>query len=230
MFLTTPFRMRPSASASAASLRLTSATSSRIAFRERTMFPRLRSRPTTRNSQLAPLQDVEVLQRPRVGNRTGKEGTDPDVDREASLDPLEDAPLDGGAGLERLLDGVPRLVPPCALVREDDVAALALGLLENRLDLVAGVRELVRGDARELVAGDHPLRFESDVDEDLVVRDLDDPPPDELALLERAFALGQQPRELAAFRELIGLRPGILLGVVGRHQQSAPSASRFRTD
>ena len=93
--------------------------------------------------ELAPLEDVEVLERTRVGDRAGQERADADVDGEAALHAVDHAALDGLVLREGLLDDVPRASAAGLLVREDDVAVRSLRALEDRFDLLSGMRKLV---------------------------------------------------------------------------------------
>ena len=167
-----PFRTRPSASADGGFLLLDlgDLVEDRLA-REDDVAALLVERDDA-ELELAALEDVEVLERPRVGDRAGQERADADVDGEAALHALEDAALDGLVLRERLLDDVPRASAAGLLVREDDVAVRALRALEDRFDLLSGVRKLVGGNVVELGARDHPFALVADVDEDLVVRHL----------------------------------------------------------
>ena len=146
--------------------------------------------------EIAALQDVEVLERARVRDRAGQERPHADVDGESALHAVDHAALDGFVRGEGRLDDVPRAPAARLLVRQHDVAVRALRALEDRFDLLARVRQLVGGNVVELGARDDPFALVADVHEDLVVRHLKHAALDELALLQRAFALGEEAGEL----------------------------------
>ena len=115
---------------------------------------------------------------------TREAGRKPD---QAALDDLDDLALDGLAGVELLLDGVPGALVLGTLLGEDQTTLLVLLLENESLDLVAhgndigGVDVLANG---ELAGGDDALGLVADVKQDLVALDLHDGAGDEAALVK----------------------------------------------
>ena len=216
-FLTTPLRTRPSARASDGFLLLDLGDLVEDGLARQHDVAALLVERDDAELELAPLEDVEVLERARVGDRARQERPHADVDGQPALHALEDAALDGRVRRERLLDEVPRLAAAGLLVGKHDVAVRALRALEHRLDLLSRVRKPVGGHVVELGAGNHPFRLVADVDEDLVGRHLKHAAPDELSLLERALALGEKACELSVLRALIGHLAAVVLRVPRRH-------------
>jgi len=79
---------------------------------------------------------VQVPDGPDVHLGAGQERRDPDVHRQAALDPLRDRPLDGLVVLELLPDDPPGLDPGGLVAREDQAVVLAPSFHED-LDLVS---------------------------------------------------------------------------------------------
>ena len=124
---------------------------------------------------------------PDVDQRGGQEAAHPEVDDQAALDDLDDAALDGLAGLGCGLDATPCLLEARTLLRHDEATVLVLLGEDEGVDLLAHLDLIVRVDRladRELVGGDDPLALVPDVDEDLVVVDAHDEPGDDVALFE----------------------------------------------
>ena len=87
--------------------------------------------------QFLAAQRVEIADRTHVDLRAGKEGADADVDRQTTLDALDDAADDDLALGVGLLDLVPNLHLLGFFAREDDVAVAIFGALEQHVDRVA---------------------------------------------------------------------------------------------
>jgi len=111
--------------------------------------------------------------------------------RQAPLDDLDDAALDGQALLVRLRDRVPYLDLVGLVLREDDEPLGVLFGLEVHLDLVADPGELAV--TVKLVDRDRALALVADVHEDLRGGHLDDAATDDLALLELAAGAFVEP-------------------------------------
>jgi hypothetical protein len=102
-----------------------------------------------------------------VDERSRKERLDADVDREASLDPLDDAAPDGRSGAVRLLDFVPDLHLLGLVLGEDHVAVLVLGAFQQDIHAVSRLHEHVAGEVGELGHRDDSFGFVADVDDHL---------------------------------------------------------------
>jgi len=104
--------------------------------------------------------------------RAGEERVDAhQVDDDAPLDLLDEGALHGLIALVREADLLPHPHEVRFLLREDDRAFVVLEMLEEDLDLIAGleVREVL-----ELLERDGALGLEADVEDDEVVADLQD--------------------------------------------------------
>src|SRR5258706_5064434 len=131
--------------------------------------------------QLLAAQRVEVSHGAHVDLRTGQEGADADVHREAAFDPLDDAAdhdLALGIGL---LDLVPDLHLLGFFAREDDVAFPIFRPLEQDVDDVARLHGDLTVLVEELVDLDDAFRFVTDVDDHFGRGDLENRPLDDLA-------------------------------------------------
>src|SRR6266480_2543556 len=133
----------------------------------------------------------EILDGPEVHLRAGEEGLHAHVHRQAPLDDLDDAALDGQALLVRLRDRVPYLDLVGLVLREDDEPLGVFFGLEVHLDLVADPGELAV--TVKLVDRDRALALVADVHEDLRGGHLDDAATDDLALLELAAGAFVEP-------------------------------------
>src|SRR5262249_30086599 len=133
------------------------------------------------HAQFLPAQRIEVADRTHVDLRSGEEGADADVHREATLDPLDDAADDDLALGIGLLDLVPDLHLLGFFARENDVAFAIFGALEEHVDDIAGLHGDLPGLVEELVDRDDAFRFVTDVDDHFRGRDLEDRALDDLA-------------------------------------------------
>jgi hypothetical protein len=143
---------------------------------------------------LAP-ESLEVLDGLHVHERARQERLDADVDREAALDAVDDAPADGRARAVGLLYLVPDLHLLGLVLGQDDVAVLVLGSLEKHVDRVALLDGDLAGEVGEFREGDDPLGLVADVDDHLGRGDRQNAAPDDLALLqvlEGVLVLGQE--------------------------------------
>ena len=118
------------------------------------------------HAELLPAQRVEVAHRAHVDLRAGQERADADVDREAALDPLDDAADDDLALGVGLLDLVPDLHLLGFFAREDDVAFAVFGALEQHVDGVARLHGDLAVLVEELVDRDDAFGLVADVDDD----------------------------------------------------------------
>ena len=129
----------------------------------------------------------EVLDATEVNEGGRQEAAQADVEDKAALDDLDDLALDGLAGVELLLDGVPGALVLGTLLGEDETALLVL-LLENQsLDLVVHGNDVSRVDILadgELAGRNDALGLVADVKQDLVALDLDDGAGDKIALIK----------------------------------------------
>src|SRR3954469_18947920 len=114
--------------------------------------------------QFLAAQRVEVADGADINLRTGQEGADADVHRQAALDPLDDAADDDLALRVGLLDFVPNLHLLGFFAREDDVAFAVFGALEEHVDDVAGLDRDFAVLVEELVDRNDPFRLVADVD------------------------------------------------------------------
>src|ERR1022692_2100737 len=143
------------------------------------------------NLDLMALQAVEVTHRPQIDLRTREEGASAqNVNRQASLDPIDDARLDRSLVVVRFLNLVPRMQTLRLLVREMDVAFFGVaGLAHDRNLIPALDRDVafVVGKFRDL---DHALGFVANVHDHVLRRDLKDRAGNDLFLVQRGFSLG----------------------------------------
>src|SRR6185436_540410 len=114
---------------------------------------------------------------------------DPDVHRQAALDPLDDAADDDLAFRIGLLDFVPDLHLLGFFAREDDVAFAVFGALEQDVDDVAGLNRDLAGLVQELVDRDDALGFVADVDNDFGGGDFENRSLDDFAFRDIAEAV-----------------------------------------
>src|SRR5581483_2180639 len=106
---------------------------------------------------------------------------DADVDRQAALDPFDDAADDDLALRVGLLDLVPDLHLLVFFAREDDVAFAVFGPLEQHVDDVAGLHGDFAVLVEELVDRNDPFALVPDVDDHLRRGDFENRPLDDLA-------------------------------------------------
>src|SRR5262245_9960447 len=143
---------------------------------------------------------VEVADRANVDLAAGQERLNaPDVDAEAAFYPIRHARDDVRALLVSLLDLLPRLHAHGVGARKLHVAFGVFELFDVDVDFIARVdRNLLA--VLELADRDDALRFETDVDDDVLVGDLDDAAFDDLALADlaavRLFVLGENLSEI----------------------------------
>src|SRR5882672_4638914 len=151
-----------------------------------------------RDAELEHAADVLLggLDAAQVHLRERAESTQaPDRDLVAALDHGRHLALDRNAGLRRHGQRLPRLGALAKLVREPDLVA---GRHDRRLDLVAdGNAELALA-VGQLGALDPGFALAADVDEDVLGRDLDHAPFDDLPDLEHGLGgfSGEQGREV----------------------------------
>src|SRR4030095_2895421 len=122
---------------------------------------------------------IEISNRTDVDLRTGQKRAHADVDRQAALDPLDDAADHDLAFRVGLLDFVPNLHLLGFFAREDDVAFPIFRTFEQDVDDVAGLDGYFAAFIEEFVDSDDAFRFVSDVHNhfggsDLQDRSLDD--------------------------------------------------------
>ena len=126
------------------------------------------------HAQLLPLQGVEVADGPHINLGSRQEGAHADVDRQSSLDALDDAADDHLAFLVGLLDLVPNFHLLRFFAREHHVALAILGALEQHVDDVVGLRGHLAVLVDELFDRDHAFGFEADVHDHFRGRHLHD--------------------------------------------------------
>jgi hypothetical protein len=153
----------------------------------------------------------EVLDRLDVDQRTGEEGAQTDVDRQAALDPIRDPALDDPAVLVGPLDLRPAPHAQRLRVGEKHVTFEVLRLLEQDVDLLADLDGQLAAAIGELLDGDQALRLVPHVDDHRVGRDANDASRHDLTLGEIAHALVVQLEELAVFVRV----PLLILVVLG---------------
>src|SRR5437868_3777504 len=203
MFLTTPLSTLPSARLPSVCFFFSAFSSSRSALRDSTMLPRFlftlitrmrsswprsasrfltgrtsicdpgRNARTPMSTARPPL--IRSMTRPMTTLRSAYA----DVDREAALDPLDDAADDDLALGIGLLDLVPNLHLLGFFAREDDVSFPVFRALEQHVDDVAGLHRHFAVLVEELVDLNDAFGLVSDVDDhfrrsDLEYRSLDD--------------------------------------------------------
>jgi hypothetical protein len=197
MFFTVPSRTWPFSSSVKSSDFIFSRSSSRTARREIELDDLEAQRLVEQIVQVVHLADRDLA--------AGKEGLDAvEVGHDAALDLAQEPPLDDGAGVRRLFHPVPDLDEVGALLRQHDEPVLVLHLLEEDLDLVAGLDALEAG---ELVGRDHPFGFEADIHQDLGGRDVEDAPAHDLALFQILEGLLIERLELVQplFARIVGI-------------------------
>ena len=122
-----------------------------------------------------------------AGRKPRREAAQTDVENQAALDDLDDLALDGLAGVELLLDGIPGALVLGALLGQDQTALLVLLLKDESLNLLAhgdhvgGVDVLANG---ELAGRDDALGLVADVKQNLVALDLHDGAGNQTTLVE----------------------------------------------
>src|ERR1022692_2982312 len=140
---------------------------------------------------LMALQAVEVTHRPQIDLRTREEGASAqNVNRQASLDPIDDARLDRSLVVVRFLNLVPRMQTLRLLVREMDVAFFGVAGLAHDCNLIPAFDRdvaFVVGKFRDL---DHALGFVANVHDHVLRRNLKDRAGNDLFLVQRGFSLG----------------------------------------
>jgi hypothetical protein len=154
--------------------------------------------------EVAALQALEVLHRLDVGERTGQEGADADVDGQAALDAIDDPALDDAAFLEAVLHVGPDAHARRLGVGEQDVAFEVLGLFEEHFHVIAHSDGQLPLFVVELGDGDQTFRLVADVDHHGVVGDRHDPALDDLAFGEVSHALVVQSDELLVGALVLG--------------------------
>ena len=93
---------------------------------------------------LLTLQGIEIADRTQIDLRTRQEGAGAEnVDRQASLDAIDDTSLDRGLLVEGFVDLVPGAQTLRLLVREVDVAFFGVAGLAHDGDLVAALHRHV---------------------------------------------------------------------------------------
>ena len=156
--------------------------------------------------KLFTLEGFEVLDRLDIDQGTGQERPQTNVDRQTTLDPIDDPARDDLTFLVRFFDLLPN---PHALgfgLRQKDVTFLVFGLLEKNLDLIADRNiDLTRG-VGELLDWDQTFGLVTDVDHHFTAGDLDYVSLNDLPLFEMTHALVVEGDKLFI----------IQLGVVGR--------------
>src|SRR2546428_302490 len=133
-----------------------------------------------------PLTD-QLLEVRAVGTRHlrgRQEAAQPeDVDDQATLVLLADLGVHHLAGRLLLLGLDPDRLGARTAQRQDDVAVLVFGLQDEDLDVVTGVKvgrsRLTRS---QLAAGDYPLGFRADIDQNFIGIDPNDDPIDDVAV------------------------------------------------
>ena len=123
----------------------------------------------------------DVAAPPDADLRCGKEDGDPDFEEEAALDLPADLAADDVPLVVGRDHALPAADPVRLPLREGDHAALVLDGLEEHLDLVP---LLDPGRIVELIDRDHALGLVADVDDDVRVHDVDDPPAEDAIHLE----------------------------------------------
>ena len=157
---------------------------------------------------------VEVAHGANLNLRAGQERLDADVDREAALDARDDHALDRSLGVGSLFELVPHLVTQRLLVA-DEIAAFLLLALDDDLDDVADVELGRAGVVDDLIQRNETLGLEADVDDDVLVRDLDDGAGDD-SLFGGQRLGGVLLGSLLAIKALerLGKVIGVVLGLV----------------
>jgi hypothetical protein len=110
-----------------------------------------------------------------------------EIDNDAALDLLDEGSASGLIRLVRNADLLPDAHEVGFLLGEHDGPFLVLEVLEKNFDFVAGLEV---GDVLEFLERDGALGFESDVEHDHVVANLEDLRPDDLALLDGGHRAG----------------------------------------
>ena len=122
-------------------------------------------------------QAIEVAHGTNIDLRSGQECTDADVDGQAAFDALNDASLDDGPFPVGTLDLIPDLHPFGFFPGQDDIAVGILGLFQKYIDGISCFDGDLAAIVRELLDGNNPFGFESDIDNDSAARDGDDSCP-----------------------------------------------------
>ncbi len=114
---------------------------------------------------------VEVADLVEIDLRLGQERLHADVDLKATLHAAGDPAFHDEVLLESFLDFVPDAAPVGLFLRELDIAALVLEVLDHDPDLVARLHDHLAGVVSELPAGHAALALVTDVDNDFVAVD-----------------------------------------------------------
>ena len=115
------------------------------------------------------LQAVEIADRAKVDLGAGQERARAEnVDRQAALDAVDDASLDGGLVVVGFLDLVPGVQALRLLVGEIDVALFGVALLAHDVDFVAGLDVDVAFVVLELGHRYDAFGLVADVDDDVL--------------------------------------------------------------
>ena len=142
---------------------------------------------------------LQVANRPEVHLGARQERLHADVHGQAALHPGQHRALDGLVRLVGGADLVPDLEPVRLLLGEHDPAVLALGVLDQDVDLVAGLDEQRAVLVHELPGVDQSFGLEAHVHLDVVVVHRGDEALDDFAFLDRArLALEQLGEALAS--------------------------------
>ena len=113
----------------------------------------------------------EVLGGDDINLGRGQEGLDADVDEQAALDDRLDLAADRAAFVADGQDPLPVLLEFGFLLGQDHHAFAVLELLNQHVDLVAGLHDL---DVVKFAPGDDALALVADIDEDLLGTNFDD--------------------------------------------------------
>src|SRR5438067_11870707 len=170
------------------------------------------------HAQFLSAQRVEVSHRTDVDLRPGQEGADADVDRQAALDPLDDAADDDLALGIGLLDLVPNLHLLGFFAREDDVSFPVFRALEQHVDDVAGLHRHFAVLVEELVDLSDAFGLVYDVADRFRRSDLENRSLDDLAFRDVPEAVivgGEQSLEgILVDLLIIAARPGFVRAAV----------------
>ncbi len=183
MFLTTPFRTWSFWSSFISFSRLPARSVSRITRRETTMLRRRLLSLMILNSYFWPSSSSMLGTRRSAICEPGQERVDAhQVDHHAALDLLDQGAFDRLVGLVRHADPLPHAHEVGLLLRQDDRAFLVFEVLEQDLDLVAGLEVRV---VLELLERDGAFGLEADVEHHEVVADLEHRGLHDLPFLDR---------------------------------------------
>src|SRR6185312_8758828 len=115
---------------------------------------------------------VQIANGSNLNLRTRQECLDADVNGKAALDAADNQALDRRLFRDCLFEGVPNFVAE-RLFMADEIAALGLFALDNNFDRVARLELGIAVDICDLLDRDQPLGLQSNIDDDVLVRDLD---------------------------------------------------------